>query len=273
MQKQLIKNIILGMVLSLILTSCATTHHHRYCSTADGPPEVDVDVSKIPDAIPKPEPMSKYGNPPSYVVFGKRYTLLKTSVGYHERGIASWYGTKFNKQRTSSGEPYDMLAMTAANKVLPLPTYAQVTNLQTGKRVVVKINDRGPFHENRIIDLSYAAAKKLGVTAKGTALVEVKAIDPYHPERILEEKTPPTGLGHPLIYLQLGAFGQYDNATHLAQMVKHYTTVSVRIATGYKNDAPIYRVQIGPMANVDNTDELHDMLKQSGLGEPIAVIQ
>ena len=147
----------------------------------DGPPREAVDVSRIPDAVPRVEPKSRYGNPDSYEVFGKRYYPLQSSRGYRERGVASWYGQKFHGRRTSSGETYNMHAMTAAHKTLPLPSYVQVTNLRNSRRVVVRVNDRGPFHPNRIIDLSHTAAAKLRMLGKGTALVEVRAIDPTNP--------------------------------------------------------------------------------------------
>lgn len=138
--------------------------------------------SAIPDAVPRVEPRSKYGNPKSYVVWGKRYYTKTSSKDHVERGVASWYGKKFHGRRTSNRERYDMYAMTAAHKSLPLPTYARVTNLTNGRSAVVRINDRGPFHGNRIIDLSYSAARKLGMVAKGTAMVEVRTIDSSHPE-------------------------------------------------------------------------------------------
>jgi len=136
------------------------------------------DVSQIPDAIPRYEPRSALGNPPFYEVYGQRYTVLGSSVGYVERGIASWYGTEFHGLRTATGEPYDMFAMTAAHKTLPLPCYARVINLSNGRSVVVRINDRGPFVSNRIIDLSYAAAAKLGMIGTGTAFVEIETLTP-----------------------------------------------------------------------------------------------
>lgn len=142
----------------------------------DAPPD-PIDVSKIPNAVPRNEPLSRYGNMPSYVVFGKRYYTMPSSKGYKERGIASWYGTKFHGKRTSSGEPYDLYAMTAAHKSLPLPSYVEVTNLRNKRSVIVKVNDRGPFHADRIIDLSYTAAAKLDILGYGTGLVEVRAID------------------------------------------------------------------------------------------------
>jgi rare lipoprotein A len=129
------------------------------------------------DAVPHAEPRSRYGNPPFYDVFGKRYYVLSSSVGYVERGVASWYGPGFHKVRTSTGEPYDMYGMTAAHKTLPLPCYVRVTNLQNGLSVVLRVNDRGPFVDNRIIDLSYTAAAKLDMLRNGTAMVEVRSID------------------------------------------------------------------------------------------------
>ena len=159
-----------------ILSGCAST------GGKDSAPSNAPDLSGIEDAVPKVEPKSKYGNPKSYVVFGKRYHTKSSSTGHVERGLASWYGKKFHGRKTSSGERYDMYAMTAAHKTLPLPTYARVTNVSNGRSAVVKINDRGPFHGKRVIDLSYSAAKKLGVVSKGTAMVEVRAIDPNRPE-------------------------------------------------------------------------------------------
>jgi rare lipoprotein A len=128
--------------------------------------------------VPRAEPRSRYGNPPFYDVMGKRYFVLSSSVGYLERGVASWYGPGFHKVRTSTGELYDMYAMTAAHKTLPLPAYVRVTNLQNGRSVVVRVNDRGPFVGNRIIDLSYTAASKLDMLRNGTAMVEVRTLEP-----------------------------------------------------------------------------------------------
>ncbi|MDI3259313.1 MAG: septal ring lytic transglycosylase RlpA family protein [Sinobacteraceae bacterium] len=147
----------------------------------DGPPapeEIPPDLASIPDAVPKAEPKSATGNPDSYVVYGDRYYVLDRAHGFKQRGYASWYGRKFQGQRTSSGEPYDMFKMTAAHKTLPIPCYVRVTNLDNGRQVVVRVNDRGPFHSNRIIDLSYAAAARLGMLGKGSTPVEIEALDP-----------------------------------------------------------------------------------------------
>ena len=136
-----------------------------------------MDVSKIPDAIPKQEPRAATGNK-AYTALGVRYTPMADARGYRERGVASWYGKKFHGRPTSSREPYDMYAMTAAHKTLPLPSYVRVRNLQNGRAVVVRVNDRGPFLHDRVIDLSYAAAHKLGIVGTGTGLIEVEAVEP-----------------------------------------------------------------------------------------------
>ena len=145
---------------------------------APPPAERPPPPESVPDMVPRIEPRSRNGNPPFYEVMGKRYFVLSSSLGYVERGVASWYGPGFHKVRTSTGEPYDMYAMTAAHKTLPLPAYVRVTNLQNGRSIVVRVNDRGPFVGNRIIDLSYTAASKLDMLRNGTAMVEVRSIEP-----------------------------------------------------------------------------------------------
>jgi rare lipoprotein A len=171
-----------GLVAVIAVAACSSTPPHPVSpvSTAvppvlTAPPPVP---GAVPDAVPHAEPRSRYGNPPFYDVFGKRYYVLSSGVGYWERGVASWYGPGFHRERTSTGEPYDMYGMTAAHKTLPLPAYVRVTNLQNGRSVVVRVNDRGPFVGNRIIDLSYTAAAKLDMLRNGTAMVEIRSIDP-----------------------------------------------------------------------------------------------
>jgi len=157
------------------------------------PPKLD----SIPEVIPRIEPRARSGNPPFYDVFGKRYYVLSSSVGYRERGVASWYGPGFHNVRTSIGEPYDMYGMTAAHKTLPLPAYVRVTNLQNGRSVVVRVNDRGPFVGNRIIDLSYSAAAKLDMLRNGTAMVEVRTIDPSAPPPVITASATPAPAAAP----------------------------------------------------------------------------
>jgi rare lipoprotein A len=165
---------ILILISLLLLSGCATTTGPQ----KDGPPDYSVDETKIPDAVPTKEALSQSGNVSSYQVRGKRYYTLKSSKHYEERGTATWYGREFHAKRTSSGERYNLAAMTAAHKTLPLPTYVQVSNLDNGRKIIVKINDRGPFSGHHLIDLSYVAAKKLGMIGHGSAHVIVKAIDP-----------------------------------------------------------------------------------------------
>lgn len=174
----------------LLLVGCAHTPPHPTPARAPPPapaspttvlPRNPPDVYQVPDAVPRDEPRSAFGNPPFYTVAGHRYAVLPSATGYVERGVASWYGTEFHGLRTSAGEPYDMFAMTAAHKTLPLPCYARVTNLSNGRSVVVRINDRGPFVANRIIDLSYSAAARLDMIRNGTAFVQVEVLTPAAP--------------------------------------------------------------------------------------------
>ncbi|HEY4881093.1 MAG TPA: septal ring lytic transglycosylase RlpA family protein [Steroidobacteraceae bacterium] len=168
----------------LWLAACAHAPSHPHPPAAAPPtvlPQKPPDVNQVPDAVPREEPRSAFGNPPFYVVAGHRYVVLPTAAGYVERGVASWYGTEFHGLRTSTGESYDMFAMTAAHKTLPLPCYARVTNLSNGRSVVVRINDRGPFVANRIIDLSYSAAGRLDMIRNGTAFVQVEVLTPAAP--------------------------------------------------------------------------------------------
>ncbi len=142
------------------------------------PARVPVDLALIPDAVPTAEPRSRYGNPAQYEVFGRIYRTNASSEGYEEKGLASWYGTKFHGRRTASGEIYDMFKMTAAHRHLPLPSHVEVTNLDNSKRVIVRVNDRGPFVDDRIIDLSYAAAHRLDMVDQGVARVHVRHVKP-----------------------------------------------------------------------------------------------
>ena len=263
------------VLTGLLLGSCSSG------PTRDGGPDRHVDVSRIPDAVPRHEPRSRYGNPDSYVVYGKRYHVMKSAHGYVERGIASWYGTKFHGRRTSSGEPYDMYAMTAAHKTLPLPTYERVTNLKNGRSVVVKVNDRGPFHDNRLIDLSYVAAKKLGIVATGTGLVEVRAIIPGEPEapvrtasRHRHGGTAPGGapVAEPGLYLQVGAFASRHNAERLGARLRDMLPSAIHIQEGYSRQRRVFRVRIGPLAGVEEADRLAEHLSRRGLGTPQVVI-
>lgn len=203
----------IAMGLALVLAACGDTPRRSIPVPAPLPePSTSappVDTGAIPDAIPKAEPRSAKGNPPFYNVLGKRYFVLKTSTGYVERGVASWYGPGFHAQSTSNGERYDMYAMTAAHKTLPLPAYVQVTNLQNGRTITVRVNDRGPFKDGRIIDLSYTAAAKLDMLRAGTAFVEVRAVSAS--EQPDERRVAPANA----LFVQAGAFTAESNANKL----------------------------------------------------------
>jgi len=258
---------ILPLLLALLLAGC----YNSYRPTGDGAPSDRLDVSTIPNAVPRAEPRARYGNPESYEVFGRRYYVKNSSRDYTERGIASWYGTKFHGRLTSSREPYDMRAMTAAHKSLPLPTYAEVTNLENGRSVVVRINDRGPFHDNRLIDLSYAAATKLGITAKGTGLVEVRAIDPGQSRPISQR--PRLTAADATIYLQLGAFQEWSNAERLRNRIAREAAInSIEISKTRRDAATLYRVRIGPLASVEEADRITTNLTRHGIDPPKVVI-
>ena len=209
----------------------------------DGPSESGLRASDVKDAVPRAEPRARYGNHSPYEVFGKTYTVLPASKGYRERGTASWYGSKFHGRRTSSGEPYDMHLPTAAHKTLPLPTYAEVTNLDNGLKVIVKINDRGPFKDDRIIDLSYGAALRLGMVGTGTARVEVRAIDVGGGGETPDKRTANAVPSD--TWLQAGAYSQRDGAKKLARELEKadLKPVSIRDGDG------LYRVWLGPFAS------------------------
>ena len=249
--------VVIILALFTLLSGCSSTKQ-------DGPPSYYVDASKVPDAVPKKEPLSKYGNMASYVVFGKRYHVMSQNKGkhYHEVGTASWYGTKFHKRYTSSGERYDMLAMTAAHKSLPLPTYVEVTNLKNHKKIIVKVNDRGPFESNRIIDLSYVAAKKLEMIGRGTALVSVKAITPgeafEHPN-LWAKNTRHAGKN---VYLQVGAF---QNKQRAEELQKRLTAMLSSPVTVTHSPKKLYRVQVGPFKDTTTASRMHNKLKAIGL--------
>lgn len=239
----------------------------------DGAPKGSIDINSIPEPIPRAEPRSRYGNPPFYIQDGRRYDVLASSAGYAERGIASWYGTKFHGRRTSSGEPYDLYAMTAAHKTLPLPTYARITNLRNGRSVVVRINDRGPFKDTRLIDLSYAAAAKLGILPEGTGLVEVHAIDVTDPGYQTAIAAPPSPMPQANLYLQIGAFANPQNAERLRLRLQGADFANVRIAEGHTGgNTPVYRVHIGPIASVEDADRMAARLAELGINGSHIVI-
>lgn len=226
--KLLSRGLISGLCVSvLMLGGCSFGNKDQ-----DAAPNYRLDPSKLKDAVPKPEPFKRYGNQSPYTVFGKQYHILPSAEGYVKTGVASWYGTKFHGRLTSNGERYDINAMTAAHKTLPIPCYAKVTNLENGKSAIVRINDRGPFHGDRVIDLSYAAATKLGYVDKGTARVKIETIT-FAPE-----------LSESQYQLQVAALSELQAATLLKQKLLGYTQYPVEISKHKR----LYRVLVGPIA-------------------------
>lgn len=254
----------------LLLVACGKSS--VISSSRDSAPAKQVDISRIPNAVPKSEPKSRYGNPASYEVFGKRYYVMDSSKGFVQKGIASWYGTKFHGRRTSSGETYDMYAMTAAHKNLPLPTYVQVTNLKNGKQIIVKVNDRGPFHENRIIDLSYTAALKLDIVKQGTGLVEIKTVGPGQSVA----KSPKIGAPVTSVsanndsngfYIQVGSFSDPVNANKLKHKLNAFGKDLVNVTQVVVSGNTLYRVRIGPLTDIDQADLIVSNLSNYGVHE------
>ena len=264
---------ILAAALLAFVAGCAT-------APRDGAPpdRAAARTPPPPDAVPRREPRSKYGNGPFYEVNGQRYEVMASSSGYRERGVASWYGEKFHGRPTSSQEPYDMHAMTAAHKTLPLPTYVEVRNLANGRSVVVRVNDRGPFVDNRIIDLSYAAARKLDMIRDGTGLVEVTALgfEEAAPEATVASTVavPPARVdpGHAparesLVFLQVGAFGDPVNARRRHELLRDGGIAGSFVHEDGGGAATLYRVRIGPIGDVTEYDSLVARLQRLGIDE------
>lgn len=265
--------ICMSLLACLALSGCSFTRYQ------DSGPKTEVNVARIPDAVPRVEPQSPNGNPASYTVLGRTYHVKDSCLGYDERGLASWYGTKFHGHTTSNGEIYSMYKMTAAHKTLPIPCYVQVTNLENGKKVIVRVNDRGPFHPNRIIDLSYVAAKKLGIADTGTGMVEVRSIDP-RTWRPGQEPAPAPVLAkydasdktYNKLYIQAGAFSSLYNAEALKKKLDAlFPRRPVQLA--YLPSDKLYRVRVGPLSNVDEADKVAQTISDNGFPEPHVVIE
>ena len=281
-------------VVAAGVTGCFSTPPRPQILTPEPAPATAPPATSVPDAAPRTEPRSRNGNPPFYDVFGKRYFVLSSSVGYVERGVASWYGPGFHKVRTSIGEPYDMYGMTAAHKTLPLPAYVRVTNLQNGRSVVVRVNDRGPFVGNRIIDLSYTAASKLDMLRNGTAMVEVRSLDapptlnaattnaaapvdaPVTAAGFAPAATPqadsPSGtvsfVAVPApgsLFIQAGAFSDPKNAERLVERLRGGAYGKVFVRDNEIAGRRMYRVRIGPVPDVAEFDRIVAALERVGI--------
>jgi len=248
----------IALLTSLSLVSCVQVQD-------SAPENYSRQWHEIDDAVPTPVEPARYGNPESYQVFGKTYYVLPSAEGFQQKGIASWYGNKFHGERTSSGEDYDMYAMTAAHKTLPIPVYVEVTNLDNQRKAIVRVNDRGPFHEGRIIDLSYAAATKLGVAETGTANVSIRVVTT---EQEKAQKLSDTFVESPVsdngkLYVQVAAFTTEENALQYLGKLNAEGFRDVRLHIESNEGVALYRVRIGPLPSEQVAQQVLSELKQN----------
>ncbi len=216
---------------------------------------------------------SKTGNPSSYVVYGKRYRVQDSAAGFSQRGMASWYGPDFHGKRTSSGETYNMHAMTAAHKTLPIPSRVRVTNLANGKSVIVKVNDRGPFARGRIIDLSYAAAKKLDMIGPGTAEVRIEVVDRNGKPQKVRALPFEDGGDDGSIYIQLGSFVSEINARKLMKELQSRRERPLQLKRVEAAQGLFYRVLLGPLVDVDEAESVRKRLQRKGYQQARIIIE
>lgn len=258
-QRISILKVLFIFAFTLLISACATKS--RYSMEDDIGPEGSFDASNVPDAVPMWEPISRQGNQSPYVVRGIKYHIADVSKGFEEFGDASWYGLKFHGELTSNGEIYNMYSMSAAHKNLPIPSYVRVTNLDNNKQVVVRVNDRGPFHKGRVIDLSYAAATKLGYAKKGTARVKLELV---RPENANAGKSVPL-TDRVAYFIQVGAFSLKDSAE---KMLKQFVDISdipdVYMASAPIGSSVVHRVRVGPFSNEEEALQSLNRLKSKG---------
>lgn len=260
-----------GALLSLLvlLAGCSSApSDSRYKMKHDAAPDEAFDMSKIKELNPVYEPPSRAGNKSPYTVWGRSYTVMPSSKGYRAEGIASWYGKKFHGYHTSNGEIYDMYQLSAAHKNLPLPTYVLVTHLGNGKQVLVRVNDRGPFHDDRVIDLSYAAAARLDMLHSGTAPVRIEAIDPVTwkggMDLTVNQLRPP-------VLVQVAALSQKASAYKLGARLQKDTGQAMRVIPATVNSRLLHKVQLGPVESRSDLQRLIDHLANDGFVRPIII--
>ena len=250
-------------LLALVLLAGCGGREIREPSDGAGRP-LDPDQIEVPQ--PRPEPRARYGNHSPYTVLGRTYRVLPSAAGYQERGLASWYGSKFHGRPTSSGEPFDMHRVSAAHKTLPLPTWVEVTNLDNNRKLVVRVNDRGPFKEGRIIDLSYAAAVLLGVYETGTARVDVRAI--------AQQEVPASAVTAPRelpVLLQAGAYSRERTARDVARQLRQAEIDDVRVERSRVGGRTVWRVRVGPVWEAGHAEALVRRIIALGLEVPAFV--
>ncbi len=274
----IVKSMVIKLALILLLTSylfgCSVIEkRHLQKEQQDSAPSNPIDWTQVRPIVPKKEPKSRYGNPESYEVDGITYYVQQSAKNFRQEGVASWYGTKFHGRRTSSGEPYDMLQLTAAHKTLPIPCYVKVTNKDNGRELIVRVNDRGPFAKSRIIDLSYAAAHKLGMAHKGTANVVIETIDfpdTVSPAAPISSNESSNGKKR---FVQVGAYSNKASAQKLMKVLDREIDLPVTISTIKRAGKKLHRVRIGPIPQLSIAEELAKTLDIAELGKPSIVYQ
>jgi rare lipoprotein A len=271
------------VALGLLLAACGGSPRRDYPAPPAGVPAPAPTAADVVS-----EPRSPRGNPPFYEVFGRRYHVLDTSEGYRERGVASWYGPDFHGLTTSNGETYDMYAYTAAHPTLPIPTWVEVTHLGNGKRVIVRINDRGPFVGNRIIDLSYRAAHAIDMVGDGTAMVEVRTLGaPAAAPQAVQARSrgglsviseaaaaAPSASDRPLrqMFVQVGAFSDRDNAQQFVNQLQANGFQNTVVVSNPVNGATMHRVRVGPVSGEDEFDRVNQRLRAIGINDTHLVV-
>ena len=232
---------------------------------SDGAPLKSIRPGEVPDAVPRADPILSAGNKSPYTVNGVTYEIMASARNYREEGIASWYGTKFHGRKTSNGEIFDLYQATAAHKTLPIPSYARVTNLDNGRAITVRVNDRGPFHADRVIDLSYGAAVKLGYMERGTAPVRVEVLNIAG----VDDRRGTEGGDYR--FLQLGAFGSQDSAMRLKRELEALLRPPVFVSEVEAGGKLLYRVRVGPVADADELAAVQAQLQAHGhaAGQPL----
>lgn len=279
------------LLVSVLLAGCSSSgstgssagkssSSSRYTLSQDRPPSGDIDLSAVVEPVPHYEPRSRGGNRNPYTVWGKSYHVLDTAQGYDEEGIASWYGEKFHGHKTSNGEIYNMYTFSAAHKHLPLPSFVRVTNLENGRSLIVRVNDRGPFHGERIIDLSYAAASRLDMLKTGTARVRVENVMPMPGETpraaasspaAPENRQPQELAANEGYYLQAGAYSQKSVAEGIAQQLQEQVSQPAFTQAVPVKGRTIYRVRIGPYSQKSGALSDLERLKQGRFPDTLLV--
>jgi rare lipoprotein A len=254
-----------------IMTASGCSPVKQLLDAGDSAPDQAIDPATIKDAVPREVTVTRAGNKNPYTVLGKTYHLLPSSEGYSEEGVASWYGTKFHGRPTANGEPYSIYGMTAAHRTLPIPVYVKVTNLENDRTVIVRVNDRGPFHSGRVIDLSYAAAVKLGYDKQGVAKVLVEVID-SKTDPVKTEPVETAVIAQPeRYYLQVGAFKSLESATKLQTKVISSTKQLVQVKAS--EPAGFYRVQLGPLNSIEQVQQVTEKLVELNIKKSQLIIE